>query len=84
MDELKPSEGMRMAEKLSSYDPAEDLGSDEAIAAFMAESVQTGDAAYVSHALGVVTRAKGTAQMRKNGLLETNSPRAGTQNTHLL
>ena len=52
-----------MAEKLSNYDPAEDLGSDEAIAAFMAEALQTNDVAYVSHALGVVARAKGMAQI---------------------
>jgi probable addiction module antidote protein len=52
-----------MAEKLSNYDPAEDLGSDEAIAAFMAEALGTNDVAYVSHALGVVARAKGMAQI---------------------
>ena len=52
-----------MAENLSNYDPAEDLGSDEAIAAFMAEALQTNDVAYVSHALGVVARAKGMAQI---------------------
>lgn len=49
--------------KLTSYDPAEDLGSDEAIAVFMAEAFQTNDAAYISHALGVVARAKGMAQI---------------------
>jgi probable addiction module antidote protein len=52
-----------MAEKLSNYDPAEDLGSDEAIAVFMAEALETNDVAYVSHALGVVARAKGMAQI---------------------
>jgi probable addiction module antidote protein len=49
--------------KLSNYDPAEDLGSDEAIAAFMAEAFQTNDAGYIAHALGVVARAKGMAQI---------------------
>jgi len=49
--------------KLSSYDPAEDLGSDEAIAIFMAEALQTNDIGYISHALGVVARAKGMAQI---------------------
>jgi DNA-binding phage protein len=34
--------------KLTSYDPAEDLGSDEAIAIFMAEAFQTNDVAYIS------------------------------------
>ena len=52
-----------MAERLTTYDPAEDLGSDEAIAMFMAEAFQTNDAGYISHALGVVARAKGMAQI---------------------
>jgi len=52
-----------MAEKLTNYDPAEDLRSDEAVAIFMAEAFQTGDAGYISHALGVVARAKGMAQI---------------------
>lgn len=49
--------------KLTAYDPAEDLGSDEAIAVFMAEAFQTNDAGYIAHALGVVARAKGMAQI---------------------
>ena len=52
-----------MAEKLTNYDPAEDLGSDEAVAIFMAEAFQTNDVRYISHALGVVARAKGMAQI---------------------
>jgi probable addiction module antidote protein len=52
-----------MAERLTNYDPAEDLGSDAAIATFMAEAFQTNDVAYISHALGVVARAKGMAQI---------------------
>jgi probable addiction module antidote protein len=50
-------------EKLTSYDPAEDLGSGAAIAAFMAEAFQTNDAGYIAHALGVVARTKGMAQI---------------------
>lgn len=50
-------------ERLTNYDPAEDLGSDEAIAIFMAEAFQTSDAGYIAHALGVVARAKGMAQI---------------------
>ena len=49
--------------KFTVYDPAEDLGSDEAIAVFMAEAFGTNDAVYISHALGVVARAKGMAQI---------------------
>ena len=52
-----------MAEKLTTYDPAEDLSSDEAISVFIAEAFQTGDAGYIAHALGVVARAKGMAQI---------------------
>jgi probable addiction module antidote protein len=52
-----------MAKKLTTYDPAEDLTSDEAIAIFMAEAFQTNDVSYIAHALGVVARAKGMAQI---------------------
>lgn len=52
-----------MAEKLTAYDPAEDLDSDEAIAIFMAEAFHTNDASYIAHALGVVARAKGMTQI---------------------
>ena len=48
---------------LTTYDPAEDLASEEAIATFMAEAFETNDAAYISHALGVVARAKGMTQI---------------------
>ncbi len=53
----------KKTERLSAYDPAEDLGSDKAIAIFMAEALQTNDAAYIAHAVGVVARAKGMAQI---------------------
>ncbi|HEX4890916.1 MAG TPA: addiction module antidote protein, partial [Alphaproteobacteria bacterium] len=52
-----------MAEKLTTYDPAEDLNSDEAVAIFMAEAFRTNDAAYIAHALGVVARAKGMTRI---------------------
>jgi probable addiction module antidote protein len=52
-----------MAKKLSAYDPAEDLTSDRAIAAFMAEAFRTNDAGYIAHALGVVARTKGMAEI---------------------
>ena len=45
-----------MAEKLTPYDPAEDLVSDEGIALFMAEAFKTQDAAFIAHALGIVAR----------------------------
>jgi probable addiction module antidote protein len=52
-----------MTEKLTTYDPAEDLASDEAIASFMAEAFETNDASYIAHALGVVARTKGMTQI---------------------
>ncbi len=48
-----------MKEKLTPFDPAEALSSNEAIAAFMAEAFETNDAGYIAHALGVAARAKG-------------------------
>ena len=38
-----------MTDKLTTYDPAEDLTSDEAIAAFMAGAFETNDAGFISH-----------------------------------
>jgi probable addiction module antidote protein len=52
-----------MTEKFTVYDPAEDLLSDEGIAIFMADALETEDASYIAHALGVVARAKGMAQI---------------------
>ena len=70
-----------MAEKLTSYDPAEDLTSDEATAIFMAEAFQTNDAGYIAHALGVVARAKGMAQIAgKTGLSREQLYRSFSEN----
>jgi len=52
-----------MAEKLTAYDPAAALDSDEEIAFFMADALETGNAAYIAKALGIVARAKGMAQI---------------------
>lgn len=46
-----------MAETLTTFDPAEMLASDEAIAAFMAEAFASEDAGYIAHAPGVAARA---------------------------
>ncbi|HXP98237.1 MAG TPA: addiction module antidote protein [Telmatospirillum sp.] len=55
-----------MAEKLTTFDPAELLTSDEAVAAFMADAFESGDAGYVAHALGVVARARGMAGIARD------------------
>ena len=52
-----------MAEKLTTFDPAEGLTSDEAVAGFMEEAFKTEDVGYIAHALGVVARAKGMTQI---------------------
>jgi probable addiction module antidote protein len=51
------------AEKLTIYDPAEDLTSDLAIAVFMTEVFATEDAGYVARALGVVASTNRMAQI---------------------
>lgn len=51
------------------YDPAEDLVSKEGIAIFMADALETGDAAYIAKALGIVACAKGMTELaRETGL----------------
>ncbi len=52
-----------MADKLTTFDPAEALTSDVAVAAFMADAFASEDAGYIAHALGVVARAKGMTQI---------------------
>jgi probable addiction module antidote protein len=55
---------MRKPERLTNYDPAEDLNSGKAVAVFIAEAFKTGDPAYFSHALGVVESAIGNAKSK--------------------
>jgi len=70
-----------MDEKLTAYDPAEDLGTDEAVAIFMEEAFKTEDAAYIAHALGVAARAKGMTQIaRDTGLSREQLYRSFSQN----
>jgi probable addiction module antidote protein len=58
-----------MTEALYDYDPAAALDSPEAIAIFMVDAFETGDAAYIAKALGVVARAKGMTEIaRETGL----------------
>lgn len=48
-----------MTEKLTNYDPARALVNDEEIEFFLADALETGNAAYIAQALGVIARAKG-------------------------
>lgn len=66
---LTENEKKKKSQVLTVYDPAEDLTSGESIAIFMSEAFETEDTAYIAHALGVVARAKGMAQIAdKTGL----------------
>lgn len=58
-----------MTKALYNYDPAVALKSPESIAIFIADAFETGDAAHIAKALGVVARAKGMAEIaRETGL----------------
>ena len=52
-----------MSEKIYDYDPAAALDSEQAIAVFLADALETGDSAYIAKAMGVVARAKGMTQL---------------------
>lgn len=59
--------------KLTTFDVAEHLESPEAIASFLADAFETGDAGYISHALGLVARAKGMTAIAKEAGLSRES-----------
>lgn len=48
-----------MLVKTLPFDAADLIESPEAAAVFMADALETGDAGYVAHALGVLARARG-------------------------
>jgi probable addiction module antidote protein len=52
-----------MSKTLHDYDPAIALIDDEEIAFFMADALETGDAAFIAQSVGVIARAKGMAQI---------------------
>ncbi|MGN2407764.1 helix-turn-helix domain-containing transcriptional regulator [Pseudomonas syringae] len=47
-----------MKELFFDYDPADSLVDSEAIAVFLADAYDTGDAAFIAEAMAVVARAK--------------------------
>lgn len=57
----------------SPYDSAEYLDTPEAVAAYIDEAFQTGDAAFIAHALGVAARARGMTQIAKAAGLSRES-----------
>ena len=52
-----------MTEPFSEFDPAVYLTSPTAIAEFITDALETGDAAYIAKALGVAARAKGMTEL---------------------
>jgi probable addiction module antidote protein len=60
---------MKLQPKTTLFDAADYLDSPEDIAFYLAEVFATEDPAYITHALGTVTRAKGMTEIaRKTGL----------------
>jgi probable addiction module antidote protein len=58
-----------MALKTRKFDVAKFLETDQDIALYLSEALETGDAAYVAHAFGAVARARGMAKVaRQTGL----------------
>lgn len=58
-----------MSDHIYDYDPAVALESEESIAVFLADAMETCDAAYIAKAMGVVARAKGMTELsRETGL----------------
>ncbi|ASL25593.1 helix-turn-helix domain-containing protein [Azotobacter chroococcum] len=47
-----------MTDQLHAYDPADSLTTTEAIAAFLADAEQTGDAAYIAQVQAIAERAR--------------------------
>lgn len=48
------------------YDPASDLGRAEAQAELLTDALESGDACYVAHVLGVIARAQGMTQVARD------------------
>ena len=58
-----------MSNQIHDYDPAAALENEAAIAVFLADALETGDATYIAKAMGVVARAKGMTELaRATGL----------------
>lgn len=70
-----------MTETFSEFDPAEYLTSPEAIAEFVTDALETGDAAYIAKAMGVAARVKGMTELaRETGLSREQLYRSFSEN----
>lgn len=52
-----------MPQKTTRFDAAEVLDTPEAIEAFLEDVFESGDHAFITHALGILARAKGMSQL---------------------
>jgi probable addiction module antidote protein len=69
--------------KMAPFDAAEYLDSPEAVAAYLSEAFETGDADYVARALGTAARARGmTSVAREAGLSRENLYRSLGTDVH--
>lgn len=64
-----------MTEPIYDYDPAQALDGPEAIAMFIADALDIGDAAYIAKAMGVVARSKGMTERVREELCKSFSER---------
>ena len=62
-----------MTTELKPFDAAEYLQDDDLLAEYLTDALSTGDAQYVSHAVGVVARAKGMKQLAQSAGLSRES-----------
>lgn len=59
--------------KTRPFDPAAYLDSEEAIAAYMTEALDSNDPGFIADALGVIARARGMTQVAKDAGLSRES-----------
>lgn len=70
-----------MTETFTEFDPADYLTSPEAIAEFVTDALETGDAVYIAKAMGVAARAKGMTEIaRETGLSREQLYRSLSEN----
>ena len=55
-----------MTTETTPFDAARYLGTPEAEAVFLRDALETGDAGYIAHALGVIVRARGMSQVARD------------------
>ena len=62
-----------MPHKTHPFDPADYLDTEEAVAVYMTEALDTNDPAFIADALGVVARARGMTKVAREAGLSRES-----------